>query len=492
MVRVPAYCRRFLQNCRKTSIARKESAHLTVDERKEAKATIIGLIQQQSFNTEYKAPQQAQAVSPKSRIRWFHPFIGSDQLIRIGGRLGKANQQYDSKHQILLPSSHHFSTIFVRYYHEKHLHAAPQLLLNLLRLRYWITGGRSLAKLTVHKCVICVRARPKLLEQFMAELPAARITAARPFSVTGVDYWGPIQLKPPHRRAASIKAYVAVFVCFATKAVHLELVGDLSTAKFIEALRRFVSRRGLCAEIYSDNERNFLGAANELRQILQSKDRQQTIARDYADNRIHWHFNSPRASHFGGLWEAAIASAQKHFVRVLGTHTLAYDSMETLLAQIECCPNSRTLVPLSDESSDLEALTPGHFLTGAALKAVPGIDVTDIPFNRLRQWQQLKKMFQQPWKRRNLEYISTLQGRTKWYNPPIHITKDQLAVIKDENSTPMSWPTGRIVELHPGDDGTSRVITLQTPNGRYTRPVSKICLLPISSAAENQSPPTTV
>ncbi|XP_058827613.1 uncharacterized protein LOC131687537 [Topomyia yanbarensis] len=132
MVRVAAYCRRFLQNCRKTSTARTESAHLTVDERKEAEATIIRLIQQQSFSTEYKALQQAQAVSPKSRIRWFHPFIGSDQLIRIGGRLGKANQQYDSKHQILLPSSHHFSIILVRYYHEKYLHAAPQLLFNLL------------------------------------------------------------------------------------------------------------------------------------------------------------------------------------------------------------------------------------------------------------------------------------------------------------------------------------------------------------------------
>ncbi|XP_058826896.1 uncharacterized protein LOC131686901 [Topomyia yanbarensis] len=300
------------------------------------------------------------------------------QLIRIGGRLGKANQQYDSEHQILLPASHHFSIIHVRYYHEKHLHAAPQLLLNLLRLRYWITGGRSLAKRTVHKCVICVRARPKLLEQFMAELPAAR-----PFSSTGIDYWRPISLKPPHRRAAPIKAYVAVFVCFATKAVHLALVGDLCTAKFIEALRRFVSRRGLCTEIYSDNGRNFVGATNELRQILRSKDHQQTIARDCADNGIRWHFNPPRASHFGGLWEAVIA--QKHFIRVLGTHTLPYDSMETLLAQIECCLNSRPLVPLSDESTDLEALTPGHFLTGAALKAVPDIDVTEIPFNRLRQ-----------------------------------------------------------------------------------------------------------
>lgn len=396
-------------------------------------------------------------------------------------------QQYDSKHQIILPASHQFSVLLVRYYHEKHLHAAPQLLLNLLRLRYWITGARKLAKQVVHKCIVCCKARPKLLQQFMAELPASRVNAARPFSVTGVDYWGPISLKPPHRRAAPIKAYVAVFVCFATKAVHLELVADLSTAKFIEALRRFVSRRGLCAEIHSDNGRNFVGAANELRQLVHSKSHQDSIVQECADNGIRWHFNPPKASHFGGLWEAAIASAQKHFVRVLGTHTLSYDSMETLLAQIECCLNSRPIVPLSDDPSDWEALTPGHFLTGAALKAVPDTNVSEIPFNRLRQWQQSQKLFQLLWKRWHLEYLSTLQARTKWCNPPISIEKGRLAIIKDDNSPPMNWPTARIIETHPGNDGTTRVVTLQTPHGRYTRPVSKICLLPIPSSEKETS-----
>ncbi|XP_058448896.1 uncharacterized protein LOC131428854 [Malaya genurostris] len=301
---------------------------------------------------------------------------------------------------------------------------------------------------------------------------------------TGVDYWGPIQLKPPHRRAAPTKAYVAVFVCFATKAVHLELAGDLSTAKFIEALRRFVSRRGLCSEIYSDNGRNFIGAANELRQLVKTKGHNQQIAQECADNGIQWHFNPPKASHFGGLWEAALSSAQKHFVRVLGTHTLAYDSMETLLTQIECCLNSRPIVPMSDDASDYEVLTPGHFLVGTALKAVPDNNVIDIPFNRLRQWQQTQKLYQQLWKRWHLEYLSTLQTRTKWYNPPVHLQENQLVIIKDENAPPMSWKTGRIIQLHPGDDGTTRVVTLLTPTGRYTRPVSKICLLPISSPLE--------
>ncbi|XP_055542608.1 uncharacterized protein LOC129728214 [Wyeomyia smithii] len=207
-----------------------------------------------------------------------------------------------------------------------------------------------------------------MLEQFMTGLPSSRTIATRPSAVTGIDYWGPILLKPTHRRAAPGKAYVGVFVCFSTKAVHLELVADLSTPKFIQALRRFVSRRGLCSDLHSDNGRNFVGANNELRDLVSSKTHHDAIAAECNQHGIRWHFNPPRASHFGGLWEAAIKSAQKHFVRVLGTRTLAYDDMTTLLCQIESCLNSRPIAPLSDDPTDFEPLTPGHFLTGSCLK----------------------------------------------------------------------------------------------------------------------------
>lgn len=387
-------------------------------------------------------------MSSKSRLKWFYPFVSSDNLIRVGGRLGNAIQPYDAKHQILLPRAHQFSLLLVRNYHERHLHAAPQLLLSLLRQRYWVIGARSLAKHVVHNCVVCFRARPRMLEQFMADLPASRTIASRPFSITGVDYWGPIHLKPIHRRAAPGKAYVAVFICFSTKAVHLELVSDLSTAKFIQSLRRFVARRGLCTELHSDNGRNFVGAANELKQLVNSKDYQNAVAQECNKNQIRWHFNPPKASNFGGLWEAAIHSAQKHFVRVLGKNTLSHDDMETLLCQIESCLNSRPLVALSDDPSDFEPLTPGHFLTGSALKAVPDADYTEIAVNRLSRWHHVQKLYQQLWKRWHLEYLSTLQPRSKWLSPPVQIKENQLVIVRDENSPPMHWPTARIVQTH--------------------------------------------
>ncbi|XP_062556845.1 uncharacterized protein LOC134221673 [Armigeres subalbatus] len=487
MLRITAYWRRYFANLRLPRTERVVSSPLTTVELQGAELALIRLVQMDSFPTELKAVEAQQLVSSRSRLRWFNPLIDSDGVLRIGGRIGRSAQSYDSCHQILLPGSHPFSSLLVRCQHERLLHAATQLLMNTIRLRYWILGGRNVIRRVVHRCVTCFRAKPKVVEQFMAELPVQRVTASRPFSIVGIDFWGPIYLKPRHRRDSPPKAYVAVFICFSTKAVHLELVVDLSTAKFLQAFRRFVARRGLCAEVFSDNGKNFVGAANELRRLLRAESFRQSFASECSNNGIHWHFNPPRASHFGGLWEAAINSAQKHFVRVLGDRKLPFDDMETLLVQIEACLNSRPLTKLSDDPSDLQALTPGHFLVGSSLQSVPDGDYTSIPTNRLHSWQQIQKLLQDVWKRWHVEYLQSLQPRSKWLKQSVQLKENQLVIIVDENQPPMRWPIARVKELHPGKDGVVRVVTLQTTSGLLTRPTAKICILPISATVDDQS-----
>ncbi|XP_038106386.1 uncharacterized protein LOC119766077 [Culex quinquefasciatus] len=223
----------------------------------------------------------------------------------------------------------------------------------------------------------------------MGELLSARVTVARPFSKVGVDYFGPVYIRPGPRRVA-IKAYVAVFVCMGTKAAHLELVTDLSTDRFIQALRRFIGRRGLPAEIFSDNGTNFVGARNQLQnlfELLRSKDHSEKVSKECADQGIQWHFNPPGAPHFGGLWEAAVRSAKTHLLKVLGDNPVSYEDMDTLLVQVEACLNSRPLTQMSDDPNDLEPLTPGYFLIGSSLYELPDLDITAVPMNRLNQWQ---------------------------------------------------------------------------------------------------------
>jgi len=160
-----------------------------------------------------------------------------------------------------------------------------------------------------------------------------------------------------------------VFVCLNVKAVHLELVSDLSTSAFLAAFDRFVARRGLPTTIYSDCGTNFVGADRKLRQLINSSAAQPIItsSKSYCE----WHFNPPSAPHFGGLWEAAVRSAIRLLVRIMGAHIFTYEEFTTVLCRVEAILNSLPLTPESSDPHDLESITPGHFLICQPLLALP-------------------------------------------------------------------------------------------------------------------------
>ncbi|XP_055623472.1 uncharacterized protein LOC129766899 [Toxorhynchites rutilus septentrionalis] len=481
LIRRTAYWLRLIKLLREPKNTRKDTTFLSTSELKEAERLLISKVQQECFYPEWRTLSKGETIPRKSPLRWYNPYISTDGLIRVGGRLKHSKESEDKKHPIVLPARHHFTRLIIRHYHEKLLHAGPQLLLGAIRLRYWSLGGRNLARYTVHHCQKCYRSKPSAIQQFMGELPSARVTVSRPFSRTGVDYFGPLYLRLAPRRPA-VKAYVAIFVCMCTKAVHLELVSDLSTDRVLQALRRFISRRGMCTDIYSDNGTNFIGARNKLREVLKllrdSSHRNQ-VYKECSNQGIQWHFNPPSAPHFGGLWEAAVRSAKNHLLKVLGESVATPEDMSTLLVQVEGCLNSRPLTQMSEDPNDLEPLTPAHFLIGTSLQAIPEENVETMPTNRLNYWQLIQKRLQDFWKRWRRDYLAQLQGRMKLWKPPVDIVVGRLVIIQDDNQPPMRWKMGRIMEVHPGDDGIVRVVTLKTSAGILKRPVEKLCVLPI-------------
>ncbi|XP_055634174.1 uncharacterized protein LOC129774459 [Toxorhynchites rutilus septentrionalis] len=393
LIRCTAYWLRLMKLLREPINTRKDTRFLSAIELKEAERLLISRVQQECFHLEWISLSKGEMVPRKSPLRWYNPYISEDGLIRVGGRLKHSAESEETKHPVVLPARHHFTQIIIRYYHEKLLHAGPQLLLGAVRLRYWPLGGRNLARYIVHHCQRCFRAKPSAIQQFMGELPSARVTVSRPFSRTGVDYFGPLYLRVAPRRPA-VKAYGAIFVCMCTKAVHLELVNDLSTDRFLQALRRFISRRGMCTNLYSDNGTNFVGARNKLREfliLLKNSSHHSRVSKECANQGIRWHFNPPSAPHFGGLWEAAVRSAKIHLLKVLGESVATPEDMSTLLVQIEGCLNSRPLTQMSEDPNDLEPLTPAHFLIGTSLQAIPEENIEAVPSNRLNKWQLIQK-----------------------------------------------------------------------------------------------------
>ncbi|XP_076379701.1 uncharacterized protein LOC143259842 [Megalopta genalis] len=242
-------------------------------------------------------------------------------------------------------------------------------------------------------------------------------------------------------------------------AIHLELSTDLTTDSFLNCFRRFISRRGKCRVIYSDNGTNFIGARNELKdlgELLASRAHNEKCERTLAQNHIQWQLIPPRAPHFGGLWERGVRSVKTHLRRVIGEQRLTFEEMCTILAQIEAYLNSRPLHPLSSDPSDLNPLTPGHFLVGEALTTLPHADLTDIRQNRLNRFQLLQQTIQHFWRRWQRDYLHNLQQRHKWkqrHGNPLKV--GDMVLIKEDNLPPLKWALGRVVELHPGQDAHS-------------------------------------
>ena len=356
-------------------------------------------------------------------------------------------------------------------------------MINYLRTKYWLIDAKNQTKLVVRKCVVCVRHAAQTRAQLMGQLPSARVTPIRAFYRSGVDYAGPIQIRTSKGRGhRAYKGYICLFVCMATRAVHLEAVSDLTSQGFIAAFKRFVARRGHCADLFSDNGTNFVGAARELRSLFTQETSTLTmeIAKCLANNGTTWHFIPPHAPHFGGLWEAGIKSTKHHLRRVIGTATLTFEEISTLLYQIEACLNSRPLSQIGTNSQDPTPLTPGHFLIGEPLLLVPENNYETSSISSLKRWQLTQKMLQQFWRRWSSEYLSQFLHRYKWANKTPEPEIGDLVLVKEDGLPPAKWLLGRITSKHPGLDNITRVVTLNCKGVTFKRPVHKLCILPVA------------
>lgn len=479
MKRSAAYVFRFIHNTRNKDNRRTGS--LTVDELEHSELRLARLSQQESFADVYDSLINKKSIKKNAQLLKLNLFIDKNNLIRVGGRIQDShNFNYNKKHPILISAKHCFTVLLFRYEHLRTLHAAPQLLLFTIREAWWPVGGRNLAKTVVHACVKCARLRATtVVPPIMGNLPQERLEPGFPFIRCGVDYAGPVfTLNRKGRGAKLQKSYICLFVCFVTRAVHLELVGDLSSDAYLLALKRFISRRGKPIEIFSDNGRNFVGLMNEFAKFLKccSDD-----IKDYATSQnIKFKMIPSYASHFGGLWEAGVKSCKHHLRRVVGNAHLTFEEFTTVLTQVEAILNSRPLTPMSTDPLDFLPLSPAHFLVGRPLTAPVSADIHEVPAHRLTRYQRVEQIRQHFWRRWAREYVSELQTRSKWHEHTADLKENMLVLLKDDNLPPLKWSLGRVLKTYPGKDGISRVADIRKEDGIVRRAFSKICPLPLT------------
>lgn len=488
LVRVIAYCKRIFHP--------KPNINLTTIECENARKWLVRYVQEKYFGEEMSCLKNHKPIHSKSKIISLSPFLCTDGLLRVRGRLRNANLDPDIKHPIILPAQGKLTELIIHEAHMKTLHGGIQLTTHQVRTRYWVIKERTTITSFVRKCIRCHRYRAKSASQLMGDLPAPRIQENATFMHTGIDYAGYFEVKSSMRRnAAYVKCYISLFVCLATKAIHLELVHDLSAKAFISSFRRFAARKGTPAQIYSDRGSNFIGASNELPVLLiQGAKEADPIITELVNDGTQWHFIPPHAPHFGGLWEAGVKSTKHHLKRVLGDAKLTFEDLTTLIAQIEAVLNSRPLCPMSADPEDDEVLTPGHFLIGRPFTTIPEPSLLHTKDNLLDRYQRVQKAVQGFWQRWSQEYLHRLQQRPKWRTTNENMAKGQLVLVKEDNLPPSKWCLGRIIDIFPGNDGQVRVVSLRIRHNIVKRPIHKLCLLPTTdnykAILESQAPPT--
>ena len=388
-------------------------------------------------------------------------------------------------HPIILHRKSRLARLLTEQIHKRAKHAGPATTLSLLSISYYIIGAKRLVRSISRSCIICQRSYARKTGQQMAPLPACRTRPSPPFQLVGVDFAGPFLCRHGHtRRPVIVKTYAAVFVCMAVKAVHLELVSDLSAEAFLSSFKRFIARRGLPTTVYSDNGSNFVGAQRELQATfgLQGASVLQSFS---ANQGIDWIFSPGHAPHFGGLWEASVKLMKGLLCKTVGSHQLRFDKLTTILTEIEGVINSRPLSPLDSTPDDgIPALTPGHFLVGRPLLAPPTKAIQGKP-SLLRRWNLVQHITDEIWIRWRREYLQLLQNRIKWRKPQHEVKPGDVVLLKDVELFQRQWPLARVESVYPGKDGHTRVVDVRANGHTYRRPIH--LLVPLLSTEEEDS-----
>jgi hypothetical protein len=383
---------------------------------------------------------------------------------------------------IILPRDCDIVKKFVLHLHEQNGHAGANQILSLTNKQFKICKGKQQIRSTIRKCTAKKCSRATNLEQMMAPLPSERIDEPQAFKNVSVDLFGPLMVKHacehaecPHEKMT--KVYGCLFTCFHSRAVHLELLKDQSTDDFLLGFRAFVGRRGCPNYMFSDNGKNFRSAAKELKQLYKTIDWKKVQAEGFK-HKIEWCFNIEQSPWSNGVAERMVQSVKRPLRIILGQANLTYRHLAVVFAEVESIVNNRPLSLVSEDTDEMEPITPAELVIGRRMNHVPD------PYNRAKEigslkpmWIKRQRLLNSFWKRWSKDYLVNLQVRQKWRTPKIEQLDGRIVLIRDDNVSRNVWKMGRIVEQFIGKDGLVRACRLKTPTGYIRRPIQRLALL---------------
>ncbi|XP_048580449.1 uncharacterized protein LOC116609843 [Nematostella vectensis] len=443
-----------------------EDKPLTVQELVNAELPIVRECQRSTFTSEINqlkkrneedgGASRANVLSSSSLHR-LDLFLDDQGLLRIGGRLRQASLDDTVKHPLILPKDGHVTCergpwqIFPE---------GRGITVNEIQLSgYWIVGCSAAVSRFIHNCVVCNKLRAAAQGQKTTDLPSVRLNPSPHFTYVGVENFGPWYVKEGRKE---LKRYGVLFTCMASRAIYLEVAHSLETDWYINALRRFICRRGPVREMRSYQGTNLIGAKNELQRALTEMDCGWIVKEncDWFETK----FNPPSASHRGGVLERQIRTVRSVISALLEKNgrQLNDESLLAYMCEAEAVVNSRPLTQHSLSSADAaETLTPKHFLTMKTKVVLPPPGVFQSPDQYSnKMWRRVQHLSNEFWTRWRKEFLTFLQECQKWVRPRRNLQENDIVLIKNDNAPRNCWKVARISNAEPDDDGLVRRVTL--------------------------------
>lgn len=446
---------------------------------------IIKELQRRSFPNELSILESGskQQLPKSSPLYGLNPFLDDDGIVRVGGRCSRARWEYSEKHPMILPRRSHITDAIVKFYHNLYAHQGRGITANAIRSHgFWIIGISRVVSRIIHYCVTCRKERGTIGGQKMADLPAPRVEETPPFTSVGCDCFGPFLVSENRKQ---LKKYGVLYTCLYSRAVHIEILDDLSTDSFINSFRCVTAIRGNIRKLYCDRGTNFVGAASSFKQAFDSMTNADLVTK-LRNLNCTFVFNPPNASHMGGVWERQIRTIRSVLTNLINKHPCQLNSTElrTLFYETMAIINSRPLsVDHLYDPTGPRPLTPNHLLTmkSEVVISPPG-EFSDADLYTRKRWKKIQflaNIFWRDWKR---QYISQLQNRSKWTQIKPNVKVDAVVLISDENCPRNEWKLGRVAEVFEGNDGLVRKVKLFTGvvGGRaqyLDRPIHKLVVL---------------
>ena len=477
LIMVTGYVFRFIANIKK-KLSNEESdmnESLSLEEYEDAQ--VYWIKQEQ-----YRLKQQPNYAKLQASLKLY---IDDRGLIRMRGRFGNSSVLDEQKYPIILrDSTSHLTILIIWNAHESVLHHGIESTLSFVRRKYWICKGRKSIKNVIGKCITCRRHQGKTMKPpETPDLPNYRTNyIAHAFQSTGLDFAGPLYVSDKK----DSKTYILLLTCASSRAIHLELVSEMTVGGFLRGFKRFISRRGVPKLIIHDNFKTF-----------KSLD----VKRFMLYHGIEQTFILPLSPWWGGFYERLVRTVKSSLKKILGKSFATFEELQTILCAVEAVIISRPLVYLSSDDID-EAITPYHLIHGRTLVnhtriVEPMIDFTvDDCRKRILHVRKLMHDF---WSRFSDNYINELRqfhsySKAKASSQGEDLVVGDVVLIKEDNIHKNDWKLGKITQLVRGKDNRVRGVELKTISrtGQATtcvRPLQKI--IPFEILDKSSSKKTT-